>query len=55
MAEIAIRKAHDEDDYSEIEHLMQILNQPFNVHPAIEHYACHSPIWLQQIEVSCSS
>ena len=28
MAEIAIRKAQDEKDYSEIENLMAILSQP---------------------------
>ena len=55
MAEIAIRKAQDEDDYSEIEQLMHILQNPFDEHPDFEHYAGHPPEWAQQIEVSCSS
>ena len=55
MAEIAIRKAQDEDDYSEIENLMTILSTPFDEHEAFEHYAGHPPEWAQKIEVSCSS
>ena len=55
MAEIAIRKAQDEHDYSEIEQLMNILQKPFDEHPDFEHYAGHPPEWAQQIEVSCSS
>jgi len=55
MAEIAIRKAQDEHDYSEIENLMKILQNPFDEHPDFEHYAGHPPEWAQQIEVSCSS
>lgn len=55
IAEIAIRKAQDEYDYSEIENLMTILGNPFAEHEAFEHYAGHPPVWAQQIEVSCSS
>jgi len=55
MAEVAIRKAQDENDYSEIENLMNILQNPFDEHPDFEHYAGHPPEWAQQIEVSCSS
>ena len=55
MAEIAIRKAQDEKDYSEIENLMIILSRPFDEHPEFEHYAGHPPEWSHQIEVSCSS
>ncbi len=55
MAEKAIRKAQDENDYSEIENLMKILQQPFDEHSEFEHYAGHPPEWAQQIEVSCSS
>ncbi len=55
MAEIAIRKAQDENDYSEIENLMNILQKPFDEHPDFEHYAGHPPEWAQQIAVSCSS
>ena len=55
MAEIAIRKAQDENDYTEIENLMHLLQNPFDEHPDFEHYAGHPPEWAQQIEVSCSS
>jgi len=55
MAEIAIRKAEDENDYSEIDKLINILRDPYAEHPGFEHYAGHPPDWAQQIEVSCSS
>lgn len=55
MAEIAIRKAQDEQDYSEIDKLMTILRKPFDEHMEFEHYAGHPPAWAQRIEVSCSS
>jgi uncharacterized protein YdiU (UPF0061 family) len=55
MAEIAIRKAQDENDYTEINTLMEILQDPFSEHNQFEHYAGHPPEWAQQIEVSCSS
>jgi serine/tyrosine/threonine adenylyltransferase len=55
MAEIAIRKAQDEQDYSEIDKLMTLLQDPFSEHPDFEQYAGHPPAWAQQIEVSCSS
>ena len=55
MAEVAIRKAQDEDDYSEIDKLMTLLQAPYDEHPDFEHYAGHPPQWAQQIEVSCSS
>jgi hypothetical protein len=55
MTEIAIRKAQDENDYSEIDNLMTILRNPFEEHPDFEHYAGHPPEWAQRIEVSCSS
>ena len=55
MAEIAIRKAQDENDYTEINTLMEILQDPFSEHSQFEHYAGHPPDWAQQIEVSCSS
>jgi uncharacterized protein YdiU (UPF0061 family) len=55
MAEVAIRKAQDDSDYSEIDNLMTILRDPFDEHPSFEHYAGHPPEWAQRIEVSCSS
>lgn len=55
MAEIAIRKAEDENDYSEIEKLMNLLQAPFDEHPEHEDYAGFPPDWADQISVSCSS
>lgn len=55
MAEIAIRKASDEQDYSEINHLLELLQKPFDEQDDCSQYANHPPEWAQQIEVSCSS
>jgi uncharacterized protein YdiU (UPF0061 family) len=55
MAEIAIRKARDERDYSEIDRLLKLLQTPFDEHPDCEEYAGHPPDWSQQLSVSCSS
>jgi uncharacterized protein YdiU (UPF0061 family) len=55
MAEIAIRKAEDECDYSEIDRLMTLLQFPYDEHPTHAHYASHPPDWAGQIAVSCSS
>ena len=55
MAEVAIRKAEDEKDYSEIDQLLSLLQTPFDEHPALEHYAGFPPDWAGNIAVSCSS
>jgi len=55
MAEIAIRKAEDEQDYSEIDKLMTLLQTPFAEHPEHEAYAGFPPDWADNISVSCSS
>jgi len=55
MAEIAIRKAAQEKDYSEIDRLLTLLHAPFDEHPDMEHYAGEPPDWARRIEVSCSS
>ena len=55
LAEIAIRKAEDDKDYTEIEKLFSILQHPFDEWPEHKDYAGHSPDWAQQISVSCSS
>jgi len=55
LAEIAIRKAEDEKDYSEIDRLHRLLQHPFDEHPAEEHYAGFPPDWAGNIAVSCSS
>ena len=55
MAEIAIRKAEDEKDYSGIEQLLNLLHAPFDEWPEYEHYAGFPPDWANNIAVSCSS
>ena len=55
MAELAIRKAQDEKDYSEIERLLSILQAPFDEHPDDDEYAGLPPDWSQSLSVSCSS
>lgn len=55
LAEIAIRKAEDNKDYSEIDQLFTLLRSPFEEHSEWEHYAGHPPDWANQLSVSCSS
>ena len=55
MAEIAIRKAEQERDFSEIERLRQLLSQPFAEQPEHERYAGYPPEWAATLSVSCSS
>jgi len=55
MAELAIRKAVDEHDYSEIDKLFSILQTPYDEHPENESFAGFPPDWANQISVSCSS
>ena len=55
LAEIAIRRAADHRDYSEIDRLHQLLARPYDEQPEFEAYAAEPPDWARQIEVSCSS
>jgi uncharacterized protein YdiU (UPF0061 family) len=55
LAEIAIRRAADERDYSEVNCLHALLTRPFDEQPEFEAYAAEPPDWARQIEVSCSS
>ncbi len=55
LAETAIRKARDERDFSEIEHLRKLLSRPFDEQPEFEDYAQEPPDWAREIAVSCSS
>lgn len=55
LAEVAIRRAADHRDYSEIQRLHTILLHPFDEQPEFEAYAAEPPDWAKQIEVSCSS
>ena len=54
MAEVAITKA-EEKDYSEIDRLFKIIQNPFDEQPENEYYAGFPPEWSQEISVSCSS
>ncbi|MBI1422652.1 MAG: YdiU family protein [Gammaproteobacteria bacterium] len=55
LAQIAIRKAQDEKDYSEIDRLLLALRNPFAEQPEFEPYAAEPPDWAKTISVSCSS
>ncbi len=55
LAEIAIRRAADERDYSEVNRLHALLARPFDEQPEFESYAAEPPDWARKIEVSCSS
>ncbi len=55
LAEIAIRRATDQRDYSEIERLHRLLAHPYDEQPEFEAYAAEPPDWARTIEVSCSS
>ena len=54
MAQIAIDAA-EQQDFSEIDRLMQLLQTPFDEHPEMAHYAEPPPDWAGSIQVSCSS
>ncbi|WP_296751700.1 protein adenylyltransferase SelO [Thiobacillus sp.] len=55
LAEIAIRRAADDRDYSEVNRLHALLTRPFDEQPEYEAYAAEPPDWARKIEVSCSS
>lgn len=55
MAEVAIKKAENEKDYSEIDRLFKLLQNPFDEQPENEMYAGLPPDWSNEISVSCSS
>ncbi|OZA27751.1 MAG: hypothetical protein B7X91_07530 [Hydrogenophilales bacterium 17-64-11] len=55
LAEVAIRRAADHRDYSEVNRLHALLTHPFDEQPECEAYAAEPPDWAKQIEVSCSS
>ncbi|BBB22430.1 conserved hypothetical protein [Abyssogena phaseoliformis symbiont OG214] len=55
LAEVAIRKAEDNKDYTEIKILFDLLSKPFEVHQDMESYTYEAPDWAQGLAVSCSS
>lgn len=54
LAQIAIDKAQNKD-FSEVNNLLQILQNPFDEQTEHEQYAALPPDWAAGIEVSCSS
>ncbi len=55
LAQIAIEKAEQLRDFSEIDRLLNLLVKPFDEQPVMGNYAEPSPEWARQLEVSCSS
>ena len=55
LAELAIRRAADQRDYSEVARLHALLTRPYDEQPEFEAYAAEPPDWARKIEVSCSS
>ena len=55
MAQVAIENAEQDQDFSELDRLMQFLQAPFDEHPEKTHYAEPPPDWAGSIQVSCSS
>ena len=55
LAQVAIDKATQQKDFSEIDRLLALLQHPFDEQPAFEAYAAPPPDWAKGIEVSCSS
>jgi uncharacterized protein YdiU (UPF0061 family) len=54
LAHTAIQKAAAKD-FSEIERLRRLLNEPFEEQPDMERYTAPPPDWGKQLVVSCSS
>ncbi len=54
LGEQAIRAAKLRD-FSELERLQNLLEDPFTEQPGMEHYATFPPDWASTIEISCSS
>lgn len=55
MAEVAIRKAEDENDFSEVKRLFDLLARPFDEQADNNKYALPAPKWASQLSISCSS
>jgi len=54
LVQRAIEKA-EQKDFSEIDHLLELLRRPFDEQHSNESYAALPPDWAQHISVSCSS
>ncbi|HSC76580.1 MAG TPA: YdiU family protein [Pseudomonadales bacterium] len=49
------RNSEKQQDFSEVENLLQVLQNPFDEHLAFERYAAFPPDWGKHLEISCSS
>jgi uncharacterized protein YdiU (UPF0061 family) len=54
MAQIAIEKAQQKD-FSEIDRLLTLLQEPYSEQPEMDRYAAPPPNWGKHLAVSCSS
>jgi uncharacterized protein YdiU (UPF0061 family) len=54
LAQQAIEKAQIKD-FSEVQHLLAVLEHPYDEQPENERYAALPPDWASELEVSCSS
>ena len=55
IMETAIREAMEQENYSEIEKVSKIFENPFSDQPEYESYAVPSPEWAKGLVVSCLS
>lgn len=55
LAQVAIQRATEQQDYTEIDRLLELLRHPFDDQPEMNEYAAPPPDWGKQIVVSCSS
>ncbi|MFC3151565.1 YdiU family protein [Litoribrevibacter euphylliae] len=54
LAQIAIEKA-EQNDFSEVNRLLQLLSRPFDEQPDFDSYAQNTPEWGCGLQMSCSS
>ena len=54
LGELAIEAAKAKD-FSGVDHLLMLVSQPFDEHPAFKSHAGFPPDWASRIEISCSS
>lgn len=55
IMETAIKEALEQENYSEIEKVRKIFENPFSEQPEYESYAAPSPEWAKDLVVSCLS
>ena len=55
LVQVAIQRATDQQDYSEIDRLLELCRRPFDDQPEMHEYAAPPPDWGKHLVVSCSS